>query len=107
MRPSHVLPIILAGLCSVIGASATAQEAVNLFISPMGEPFRAPISQPYPSATWFAGADANHDGVLSREEFRADALRFFKLLDVTKDGLRLADLPRAPNQPAKPAKSSK
>ena len=87
MRPSHVLPIILAGLCSVVGASATAQEAVNLFISPMGEPFRAADGQAYPIAAWFAGADANKDGMITRGEFRADALRFFKTLDVNGDGV--------------------
>ena len=62
----------------------------QLFISPMGEPFRATDAEPYPSAAWFAGADTNHDGVISRTEFRADALRFFKVLDVTGDG-RIAD----------------
>jgi hypothetical protein len=71
--------------------AAMAQEAQQLFISPMGEPFRAPADQPYPSAAWFAKADANHDGVLTRQEFRADALRFFKVLDVNGDG-RISDV---------------
>ena len=80
------LPIVIAAL--VLGASAAvAQEApAQLFISPMGEPFRALASQPYPSAAWFAQADANHDGVITRGEFRADAERFFKTLDVNGDG---------------------
>jgi hypothetical protein len=67
--------------------AASAQEGQRLFISPMGEPFRAPADKPYPSAAWFAGADANHDGVVTRSEFHADALRFFKMLDVNGDGL--------------------
>ncbi len=57
----------------------------------MGEPFRVAAGKLYPSAAWFAGADANHDGMVTREEFRADALRFFKLLDVNGDG-RLSDM---------------
>lgn len=52
----------------------------------MGEPFRADAGQPYPSATWFAGADKNKDGALSHDEFLADALRFFDTLDTNKDG---------------------
>ena len=57
-----------------------------IFVSPMGEPFRAEPGQPYPSATWFAGADKNKDGALTRDEFVADALRFFDTLDTDKDG---------------------
>jgi hypothetical protein len=51
----------------------------------MGEPFR----QDGPgggSAAWFAQADRDHDGRLSRAEFRADADRFHALLDVNHDG---------------------
>lgn len=58
----------------------------QLFISPAGQPFRAPGGQPYPVAAWFAQADANHDGRLSRDEFRADADAWFKTLDVNGDG---------------------
>ncbi len=59
----------------------------RLFISPAGEPFRAPPGQPYPVAAWFAGADANHDGAVSRDEFVADALRFFAVVDADHDGV--------------------
>ena len=59
----------------------------QLFISPAGEPFRAPPGAPYPVAAWFAGADANHDGALTRDEFVADALRFFTVVDADKDGV--------------------
>ncbi len=77
-----------AALALLTAAPALAQDqpAQQTFISPMGEPFRAPPDKPFPSAQWFAGADANHDGVVSREEFRADAMRFFKVLDVDSDG---------------------
>lgn len=59
----------------------------QVFISPAGEPFRADVGQPYPVAAWFAGADADHDGVLTREEFVADSLRFFDKLDTDKSGV--------------------
>lgn len=59
----------------------------NVFISPAGEPFRAPRGAPYPSAVWFAGADADHDGRLTKAEFLADAERFFKVLDANSDGV--------------------
>lgn len=64
---------------------------VQLFISPSGQPFRAPGDQPYPSAAWFAAADRDHDGRLTREEFRADADGWFNVLDVDADGS--VDLP--------------
>jgi hypothetical protein len=56
------------------------------FISPMGEPFRALAGQPYPSVLWAAAADTNHDGVIDRTEFLADAQRFFRTLDLDHDG---------------------
>ena len=87
------LPILIAALAFGLPAAALAEDFSQysqLFISPMGEPFRAKDGQPYPSALWFAAADANHDGVISRAEFRADAMRFFKALDVNGDG-RLTD----------------
>lgn len=59
----------------------------QLFISPSGEPFRVPRGQPYPVAVWFARADTNHDGVLTRDEFVADALAFNATLDTDHDGL--------------------
>jgi len=54
----------------------------KLFISPMGEPFRGPD----PIRQWFDGADTDHDGVLTADEFVADAMRFFAVLDRGKDG---------------------
>jgi hypothetical protein len=59
----------------------------QLFISPAGEPFRAPPGVPYPVKAWFDGADANHDGALSRDEFVADSLRFFAMVDTDKNGV--------------------
>jgi hypothetical protein len=57
-----------------------------VFLSPMGEPFRAETGQPYPSAVWFARADTNQDGSVTRDEMVADALRFFDTLDLNHDG---------------------
>lgn len=54
----------------------------RLFISPMGEPFQGED----PIAAWFAGADRNHDGVVTQAEFLADADRFFTQLDRGHDG---------------------
>jgi hypothetical protein len=59
----------------------------SLFISPMGQPFRAGPGEPYPLARWFAQADRNGDGRIDRAEFRADAEAFFKLLDKNHDGV--------------------
>ena len=54
------------------------------FISPMGEPFRSD-DKLSGAEHWFARADANHDGRLTRAEFQADALRFFATLDTDHD----------------------
>lgn len=87
MRSPFALLVCL--LVSGAGA-ARADGPYQLFVSPMGEPFRADVGKPYPSAAWFEQADANHDGVITREEFRADALKFFKALDANGDG-RISD----------------
>jgi hypothetical protein len=66
---------------------ALAQQGPeNLFISPCGQPFRAPQGAPYPVADWFKQADKNADGKVDRAEFNADAEAFFKILDINRDG---------------------
>ncbi len=57
----------------------------QLFISPMGEPFRAG-GRDASMTMWFDGADGDHDARLSRAEFRHDAVRFFKTLDTDGNG---------------------
>ena len=47
---------------------------------------RARVGRPYPVVDWFAKADTNKDGKLSRDEFTADAAAFFKRLDLNSDG---------------------
>lgn len=67
------------------------RPAGQLFVSPAGEPFRAPFGEPYPVATWFAQADANHDGKLDRGEFITDFLRFFATLDLDHNDILEGD----------------
>ncbi len=55
------------------------------FISPMGEPFNSQDSLSG-AEHWFAQADANGDGRLTKAEFRADAERFFALVDTDHNG---------------------
>lgn len=55
----------------------------QLFISPSGEPFRGADGL----GAWLAGADADHDGAVTLAEFRADARRFFHVLDANHDGV--------------------
>jgi hypothetical protein len=59
----------------------------NTFISPCGQPFRAPLGAPYPVVDWFKAADKNADGKLDHAEFIADAAAFFTVLDVNNDGV--------------------
>jgi len=57
-------------------------KPVRLFISPSGEPFRGGDGL----GRWIAQADTDNDGAITLAEFRADALRVFKLLDTNGDG---------------------
>ncbi len=86
---------MLAAACGLLAACASsppAEEApvrgkINVFISPMGEPFRGGAADAYPLDRWFARADADHDGALQWSEFKADADGFFRQLDLNHDGL--------------------
>jgi hypothetical protein len=73
--------------CASAPQDAPKGPRSTLFISPAGEPFHAGPGQPYPVGQWFAQADANHDGKLTRDEFRADFTRFFKMLDQDHNGV--------------------
>ena len=69
----------------------TPADAAQTFVSPTGEPFRAKGGEPYPSAAWFARADADRDGRLTSAEFVADAGGWFRRLDRDGDGQLIPD----------------
>jgi hypothetical protein len=75
------------GFRSEGGESRGPPARPSLFISPAGEPFRAGPGEPYPVGAWFRAADADGDGKLTRDEFVADAARFFQKLDANHDGV--------------------
>jgi hypothetical protein len=89
-----LMALILAA--AAVGAAACASDSPRppkrdphldptLFISPAGKPFHAEPGQPYPVRVWFAEADRNHDGKITREEFRADFQAFFNQIDLNHD----------------------
>jgi hypothetical protein len=82
-----LLALAIAALVSPAWAREDPRPPVSIFISPSGEPFRPSAEAPDPFEAWFARADADHDGSIDRAEFRADALAFFKVLDVNGDGV--------------------
>jgi hypothetical protein len=59
----------------------------NVFISPPGQPFRAPLGAPYPVVDWFKQANKKGDGKLDHAEFLADAEGFFNFLDLRRAGV--------------------
>jgi len=81
------------GVCALVAACVSGagppppRSALNVFISPAGEPFHAGPTEPYPLDQWFARADADHDGAISEAEFTADALAFFERIDANKDSV--------------------
>ena len=84
---------VTALLLPLLAAAAVPEKPIFVtayagrpFISPMGEPFRARSSVDDALARWFAQADRNHDGVLTADEMRADASRFFARLDSDENG---------------------
>ena len=80
----------LAGVvaaCAVPAAARDPDDWPNVFISPMGKPFRARMGAPYPVVDWFRQADKDGDGKLDHAEFIADAAAFFEVLDLNHDGV--------------------
>lgn len=74
-----------------VAPTCTGLVRPPLFISPMGEPFRPKPDGGDPMRTWFAAADADHDGRFTIAEMMADADRFFATLDRDHDGQLLPD----------------
>lgn len=97
MTRKHLPPALVLTIALAAGLPALAQPPDGrpdgpppgrgpgqaLFISPCGEPFRGPDGL----TAWFRGADGDHDGALTLAEFRADAMRFFKVVDANGDGV--------------------
>lgn len=97
-RPRLTLIGLSAALFAGLAATAGAQpvppgsqdiqmdaRGLQVFFSPSGQPFRAKPGEPYPVAAWFAQADKDHDGKISHDEFLADAMNFFRMLDRNHD----------------------
>jgi Ca2+-binding EF-hand superfamily protein len=85
--------IFLAAILPILASAAQASEPITVraypwarFISPMGEPFGARTRDDDPFARWFHQADSNQDGMLTPDEMRADAERFFARVDSDRDG---------------------
>jgi len=71
-------------------ASAEQAALSRMLYSPNGEPLNGgtlgrPTCQEGMSR-WFERVDANHDGVISRDEFLADAQIQFRRMDIDKNG---------------------
>ncbi|HWE47896.1 MAG TPA: hypothetical protein VG407_17895 [Caulobacteraceae bacterium] len=82
-----VLLITAAPLAAAVAVAQDDPDALTQeFISPMGEPFRGKAADAYPVEAWFKGADAGAKGYLTKQDFEADAQRFFKALDTDGDG---------------------
>jgi EF hand/EF-hand domain pair len=84
---------LAAGALGVAAHGSAAQGQAHmvggftqLFVSPAGEPYRGKPGDAYPVALWFKQADLNHDGVITRDEFRADHKGFFEALDYDDAG---------------------
>jgi hypothetical protein len=89
-----MLDLLILQLLAAAAAAGDPPEAPRtgigrsgaVFISPMGEPFRAEAGREDLAGRWLAGADADHDGAIVLAEMQADAARFFATLDVNHDG---------------------
>jgi Ca2+-binding EF-hand superfamily protein len=84
--PVISLSVLLLAL-TVAPMVAAQSAAGRVFVSPSGEPFRPSAAAPDPFEAWFARVDADHDGRIDRDEFRADAAQFFQRLDTNHDGV--------------------
>lgn len=99
MRP--ILPLLLLFLPVALAAkpASPAPAGSNVFLSPMGEPFRSDRPGADNVGTWFAAADRDGDRALTLAELREDSERFFALLDTDRDGeLEMAEIARYENE---------
>ena len=90
-RRTFGLSVACVGVAGMSAGQAMAaldlDDLPNVFIAPMGKPFRAKDGAPYPVVDWFKQADKNGDGKLDHAEFIADAAAFFDYLDLNHDGM--------------------
>jgi hypothetical protein len=93
MKVSTVCAVAALSLSAMTGIAVAqpkppaASPTPRVFLSPSGEPFRPTPAAPDPLKAWFDQADTKRQGYIDREEFRADAVRFFKKLDENGDGI--------------------
>jgi hypothetical protein len=90
MRPTRRQFALVGAAVILAGprrAAAQDQLPPNVFFSPCGQPFRAPMSAPYPVVDWFHQANKKGDGQLTHAEFVADAAAFFDVLDLNHRGV--------------------
>ena len=81
--------IIMASASSLAASPAWGKGSV--YLSLMGEPFRANESGQDPFDQWFRQADRDGDGTISRLELIGDAEAFFAVLDPNADQVIDAD----------------
>jgi EF hand domain-containing protein len=83
---SRRAPLIAFALLTAAGAQAYEQRpGARPFVSPAGKVFRGSGGEDLVE-TWFRQADADHDGAIGFEEFRADFVRTFAEFDRDGDG---------------------
>jgi hypothetical protein len=98
MRLGFPLFLLLAPAALSAQAAPPAARG-SLFLSPMGEPFRSDRPAADNVGAWFGSADRDGDRALSLAELRADAERFFALIDTDRDGeLEMAEIARYENE---------
>jgi len=78
--------LLLVPFAALAQPPAPTRPAGSVFLSPMGEPYRAADPSADPVGAWFARADGDRDNALSPAEMRDDAARFFASLDTDRDG---------------------
>jgi hypothetical protein len=94
-----LVPLLL--LAAAPPATPGPPAPAALFLSPMGEPFRSDRPGADNVGAWFAAADRDGDRALTAAELRADAARFFALLDTDRDGeLAMSEIGRYENEVA-------
>jgi hypothetical protein len=92
-RPRRGSLSLVVTACLLVGcAKPTIDDHGRLVIySPTGEPLSGgPLGHPACDETigkWFDRVDANHDGMIDRREYLADASRQFAAMDIDRTGL--------------------